>query len=135
MITTGLDIPDVVDENVYYNRTTNKTFTRGLRDFHNKYVKRKLITDVSKRGDTLIDMTVGKAGDLSKWIDARLSFVFGVDVSKDNIENRIDGACARYLKMHKKYSSLPRALFAHANSSLNITSGEAFYNRKRQTNN
>ena len=38
----------------------------------------------------------------------KLSFVFGVDVSKDNIENRIDGACARYLKMHKKYSSLPR---------------------------
>jgi len=130
MITTGLDIPDVVDENVYYNRTSNKTFTRGLRDFHNKYVKRKLITDVSKRGDTLIDMTVGKAGDLSKWIDAKLSFVFGVDVSKDNIENRIDGACARYLKMHKKYSSLPRALFAHANSSLNISSGEAFFSDK-----
>ena len=62
MITTGLDIPDVVDENVYYNRTSNKTFTRGLRDFHNKYVKRKLITDVSKKGDTLIDMTVGKGG-------------------------------------------------------------------------
>ena len=130
MISTGNNIPDVVDENVYYNRTTKKTFTRGLRDFHNKYVKRKLIVDVSKRGDTLIDMTVGKAGDLSKWIDARLSFIFGVDIAKDNIENRIDGACARYLKMHKKYHSLPRALFAHANSSLNLSSGEAFFSEK-----
>ena len=36
-------------------------------------------------------MTVG-IGDLSKWIDAKLSFVYGIDVSKDNIENRIDGA-------------------------------------------
>ena len=130
MITTGNNIPDVIDENVYYNRTTKKTFTRGLRDFHNKYVKRKLIVDVSKRGDTLIDMTVGKAGDLSKWIDARLSFIFGVDIAKDNIENRIDGACSRYLKMHKKYHTLPRALFAHGNSGLNLSSGEAFYNEK-----
>lgn len=130
MITTGKNIPDIVDENVYYNRTTKKTFTRGLRDFHNKYVKRKLIVDVSKRGDTLIDMSVGKAGDLSKWIDARLSFVFGIDIAKDNIENRIDGACARYLKMHKKYHSLPNALFAHGNSSLNISSGEAFFDEK-----
>ena len=46
-------------------------------------------------------MTVGKAGDLSKWIDARLSFVFGVDVSKDNIENRIDGACALFENAQK----------------------------------
>jgi hypothetical protein len=130
MMGTGKGIPDMVDENVYYNRTTKKTFTRGLRDFHNKYIKRKLIIDVSKRGDTLIDMTVGKGGDLSKWIDARLSFVFGVDIAKDNIENRIDGCCARYLKMHKKYHTLPRALFAHANSSLNLSSGEAFFNEK-----
>ena len=130
MITLGKNIPDIVDENVYYNRTTNKSFTRGLRDFHNKYVKRKLIVDVSKRGDSLIDMTVGKGGDLSKWIDARLSFVYGIDISKDNIENRIDGACARYLKMKKKYHTMPRALFSHGNSSLNITSGKAFYNEK-----
>ena len=130
MISTGNNIPDVVDENVYYNRTTKKTFTRGLRDFHNKYIKRKLIVDVSKRGDTLIDMTVGKAGDLSKWIDAKLSFIFGIDIAKDNIENRIDGACARYLKMHKKYHSLPKALFAHGNSGLNLSSGEGFFNEK-----
>ena len=130
MISTGTNIPDVVDENVYYNRTSKKTFTRGLRDFHNKYIKRKLIVDVSKKGDTLIDMTVGKGGDLSKWIDARLSFIFGVDISKDNIENRIDGACARYLKMQKKYHSMPRALFANGNSSLNLSSGEAFFNEK-----
>tara|TARA_B110000902_G_scaffold95467_1_gene113009 strand:+ start:10 stop:3378 length:3369 start_codon:yes stop_codon:yes gene_type:complete len=130
MMATGKGIPDMVDENVYYNRTSKKTSTRGLRDFHNKYIKRKLIVDASKRGDTLIDMTVGKGGDLPKWIDAKLSFVFGVDIAKDNIENRIDGCCSRYLKMHKKYNTLPRALFAHANSSLNLSSGEAFFNEK-----
>ena len=32
--------------------------------------------------------------------------------------------------MKKKYHTMPRALFSHGNSSLNITSGEAFYNEK-----
>lgn len=130
MITTGEGIVSSMDENVYYNRTTNKTSTRGLRDFHNKYIKRKLIVDVSNRGDTLIDMTVGKAGDLPKWVDSKLSFVFGLDISKDNIENRIDGACARFLNYKKRYRSMPSCLFVQANSSLNIKTGKACYSEK-----
>merc|ERR1712196_613253 len=129
-ITTGEGIVSTIDEDVYYNRTSNKTSTRGLRDFHNKYIKRKLIVDVSNRGDTLIDMTVGKAGDLPKWVDSKLSFVFGLDISKDNIENRIDGACARFLNYKKRYRSMPSCLFVHANSSLNIKTGEACYGEK-----
>ena len=31
-----------------------------------------------------------------------LRFVFGIDISRDNIENRLDGACARYLNYRKK---------------------------------
>ena len=130
MISTGQDIPDIQDDSVYYNRTTNKTNTNGLRDFHNKYIKRKLILDVSNKGNTLIDMTAGKGGDLPKWIDAKLSFVFGVDVSEDNITNRIDGICARYLKYKKTTRSIPRALFLHGNSSLNIRNGSACYSEK-----
>ena len=102
MITTGNDIPTVVNDNIYYDRTNlGVTNTQGLRDFHNRFVKRKLITSVSKRGDTLIDMSVGMGGDLQKWIDAKLSFVFGLDYSKDNIHNRIRGVCSRYLNSKK----------------------------------
>ena len=61
---------------------------------------------------------------MSKWIDAKLSFVFGIDVSKDNIENRVDGACARYLNMRKKYKTLPSMLFVEGNSGLNIRDGD-----------
>ena len=46
------------------------------------------------------------------------------DLAKDNIENRIDGACARFLNYKKRYRSMPSCLFIHANSSLNIKSGE-----------
>ena len=131
MITTGLTIPEFVgNEDVYYNRSKMETSTQGLRDFHNLYVKSKLIAGVSNRGDTLIDYAVGKAGDLPKWIRSKLKFVFGVDISKDNILNQIDGACARYLNANKKYSKLPGAMFLHGNSNNNIRNGSAYYTEK-----
>jgi len=130
MITTGTGIPEISDdENVYYDRSGTSN-TRALRDFHNLYVKRKLITSVSNRGDTLIDLAVGKAGDLSKWIAAKLKFVFGVDVSSDNINNRLDGACARYLNKRKQYKSMPKALFVVGDSGLPLKTGEALTTEK-----
>jgi hypothetical protein len=96
-------------------------------------VKNKLITGVANRGDTLIDYAVGKAGDLSKWIASKLSFVYGIDISKDNIENQLDGACTRYLKERRKYGeSMPRALFVNGNSALNIRDGKAMYTEKEK---
>jgi hypothetical protein len=122
----GDEVP-VVDTNsdVYYNNTTKRSNTEGLRNFHNVFVKKTLIRSVSKVNDTLIDYGCGKGGDLSKWIERKLSFVFGVDYSKDNIENRFDGAYARFLTSSKRYSVLPKALFVNGDCSKNIRSGEA----------
>ena len=130
MIKSGKNIPDVSDSEVYYKKITDRRDVRGLRDFHNRYVKRKLIVNVSNRGDTLMDTSVGKAGDLQKWIEAKLSLIFGVDLSKDNIENRVNGACSRYLKAKKKYKVLPNVMFLQANSSKNIKDGSALYSEK-----
>ena len=138
MITEGKGIPEFMDmvgdendeagEGVYYNRNRNEGTekrTRSLRDFHNLFVKRKLILGVSNRKDTLIDYAVGKAGDLSKWIQADLGFVFGIDISKDNIHNRLDGACARYLTQRKSHQYMPSALFVNGTSANLIRSGDA----------
>tara|TARA_Y100001970_G_scaffold294170_2_gene447908 strand:- start:1344 stop:4643 length:3300 start_codon:yes stop_codon:yes gene_type:complete len=132
MLTSGENIPDVIiDDDIYYNRdSSNKNSTQDLRNFHNLYVKKKLIKSVSKRGDKLIDYAVGKAGDFSKWIEAKLGFVFGMDISKDNIENKLDGACARYLNNKKKYANMPSALFVQGNAILSIKDEKAFYNEK-----
>jgi len=130
MLSTGKNIPsEIVDEDVYYN-TRDTTITKSLRNFHNLYVKKKLINGASVRGGTIIDFAVGKAGDLPKWISSKQSFVFGIDISPDNIENRKDGACARYLNMRKKFRSVPKALFTIGNSSRNIRSGEASLTEK-----
>lgn len=132
MIRSGINIPDeIADDDVYYNRfTTEGKMTRAMRNFHNLYVKQKLIVGVSKPGNTLVDLAVGKAGDMSKWIKARLSFVLGIDISSDNIENRVDGACARYLNIRKDFQIMPSALFVQGNSSVNIRDGSAMFTDK-----
>jgi len=126
MLTSGKDIPDeIVNDEVYYNKITGKSETKGLRDFHNLFVKKMLITSIAKRNDILIDYAVGQGGDFTKWITAKLSFVFGIDISPDNIENRIRGACARYLNYKKEYKHMPSALFVIGNSEDNIKDGSA----------
>jgi hypothetical protein len=129
-IITGKKEPGSIDDNLYYNRENSKTNTSGLRDFHNKYIKRKLIMAVSRPGDTLIDMTVGKAGDLHKWTQAKLSFVLGMDINKDNIENRLDGACARWLSQKSQIDNIPDALFIQGDAGADLISGQCCKSEK-----
>jgi hypothetical protein len=131
MISSGQNIPDItVDEDIYYNKPAGKTMTESMKNFHNLYVKKLLIKSVSKYGDTLIDYACGKAGDLPKWISCRLSFVFGIDKSKNNLEDRIDGACVRYLNSKKTNKHIPYALFVNGDTCYNIKNGRAMLNDK-----
>lgn len=141
MIMTGEGIPDdLTNDDIYYNNaeTSNggrgidigrgtkiRTLTKGMRDFHNLFVKRKLIMSVAQQGQTLIDLAVGKGGDLPKWIAAKLGFVFGIDYSKDNLEHKFDGVCARYLDTKKRKRNIPDAVFIHGDSSKEIRTGQA----------
>ena len=124
MLATGEGIPDVpvTQNDVYYNRKTKDTNTQAMRNFHNLFVKRRLIEGVSDPGQHLIDFACGKAGDLSKWYASRLKFVLGLDVARDNIHNTFDGACARYLGECQKHgeANMPRCLFFVGDSSKNI---------------
>ena len=128
MIMTGEGIPEITDEkDVYYNSSKQDSKTMALRNFHNLYVKRKLIMGVSNQNDTLIDYAVGMGGDIEKWYNARLSFVFGIDISEDNINNPLNGACARYLGKMRTTRNLFKGLFVKGDSGLNIRSTyEAF---------
>jgi hypothetical protein len=115
MLVTEAALDASVDPGVYYQKTVSSqsaasgkrrlidlTSSQPLRDFHNLYVKRELLFGVCKPGKTLIDLAVGKGGDIQKWIEAKLHFVFGLDVSEDNIINSYDGAYARCVKYAEK---------------------------------
>ena len=132
-----------LDDTVYYNRIDKDTVeTQALKDFHNLFVKRYVIKKIANYlhekmhidSVLLIDFAVGKAGDLQKWMETNIKFVFGIDISKDNIMNSKDGACARYLTKRQKTNRMQlNAIFLHGNSGKNIFSTQnAFYTEQEK---
>lgn len=133
MLRTGLGIENKEYDDVYYNRQKGmgESETKALRDFHNLYVKSLVIESlVSPYKTNILDLAVGKGGDLNKWAKSYCRFVLGIDVSQDNIENRLDGACARYLNMIRQGKDLPPAMFLHGDATRNIMDGEAIISER-----
>ena len=132
ILITG-NIPKYEDEDVYYNKLKKSKTTTSMRYFHNK-IKSYLIDYASTlesgtKPVTMLDMAVGKGGDIRKWYyNKQISFVLGIDISKDNIENKIDGACKRYIEEQKTKPSSKQAIFLAGDLSKNIKNGEAFTN-------
>ena len=104
--------PDDTFEDELYYRDSLEARDRVMGDvmsFHNR-IKEELYRTVIKRGDTLLELAVGRANDLHKWRKTQPSKVVGIDLSKGNIEGARQGACVRYLKEIAK-NKLPPALF------------------------
>ena len=156
MLVSERAIDAAADPGVYYQKTVSSynaagkrrlidlTSSQPLRDFHNLYVKRELLFGVCKPGKTLIDLAVGKGGDIQKWIEAKLQFVFGIDVSEDNIINPYDGAYARCVGCAErtpidadKGDKFPFMVFAKGDSGKLIRSstesGNAFITKRSGT--
>ena len=132
ILSTGKNLfIDSSDDDVYYNKNKSlKKLTQTMCDFHNLYVKRILIHKFSNKETRLMDFAVGKGGDWPKWIHSNINFVFGVDLSRDNIENKLDGVCARYFKYKKRYKKMPNVMFLHADSSKDLLQGDAYFDER-----
>ena len=92
------EIPEV---EVYYKRiiSRDRFSSKNMSDFHNQGVKKRLIESYCAKAHSLLDIACGKAGDLNKWLATSLKEVYGIDKVRDNIENPVDGAYARVLRM------------------------------------
>lgn len=118
----------------YYDRKApveNKMLTRGMRDFHNKWIKERILyqSGLQGRGKTLIDMACGVAADLQIWRRRGAAFVLGVDFSGDNIRGEKDSAYGRYMDtlVHSggREGGVPPMIFVVGNSAKNYVNGEA----------
>jgi hypothetical protein len=90
---------DIIDEDIYFSSTLDryKYASLTMKNFHNEYIKKRELILRMPKNAKCFDIACGKAGDLRKWMDAGFSKVFGIDVFRDNIENRKNGAYARTL--------------------------------------
>lgn len=85
----------------------------NLRSFHN-WIKLQLIFNAKNNtnGQTLLDIAVGRGGDLMKWTKAKFKYVTGFDNDSKSIyeKNEFDGAIKRYNTM-KSIPNLPKVFF------------------------
>ena len=111
---------DSIEEELYY-RDEQEVRDRGMKDvraFHNK-IKEGLYQTTVKAGDTLLELAVGRGGDMHKWKKLKPSLVVGIDIHKTNLESPRQGACVRYLQESAK-SRLPPALFIAADMTQSL---------------
>jgi ribA/ribD-fused uncharacterized protein len=80
--------------------------------FHNR-VKDELYRKSTEKDKTLLELAMGRGGDLPRWKKAHLAKVVGIDLSLANITTPIQGAAIRYLDNKRKYphTYLPPSLF------------------------
>jgi len=91
----------------------NSATTESLRKFHN-WIKSQIIFE-SKRitnGTKLLDVAVGRGGDIIKWSKAKFKYVTGFDSDSKSIyeKNDFDGAIKRYNGV-KSQMNIPRCYF------------------------
>lgn len=92
------------------------TNTIALREFHN-WIKLSLIFE-SKRlsnGTKLLDLAVGRGGDIAKWSKARFRYVTGIDSDRKSIFEKydFDGAIKRYQNISRNIATVPKCFFWH----------------------
>lgn len=101
-----------------------------LRKFHN-WIKQQLIFE-SKRitnGSKLLDVAVGRGGDIFKWSKARFKYVTGFDSDAKSIyeKNDFDGAIKRFNSV-KSEINMPKCYFWHMSATdpfiLNLLNGK-----------
>lgn len=137
MIRTG-SMTEAVEEGgaaatnqMYYQRRAPQRDLRkvsGLADFHNRYIKEGiLLARTLTAGGSILDMSVGQAGDIHKWIRSKAKFVLGCDIALTGITDNKNGAYRRYLDqlIQSRGSPLPKMVFVQADSAVHYADGSA----------
>lgn len=115
LTTTLLSNPiDDVTEDMYYSTEVK----RPMRVFQDVYgfhlrIKDDMYKSYLHKNDTLLELAVGRGGDLPKWRRIRPSRVVGMDLSLNNLTSPIGGAAARYVTelQENPAQTLPPVLF------------------------
>lgn len=120
-------------EKKYFERKpfdTNSMKVKTLKEFHNKWIKNSLLYKAvfkEKPGKALLDLAVGEAQDIHRWLHGNVGFVLGVDVAGETIRDTKRGPYAKLLNIigRNGRDRVPPMIFAIADSSKSLVNGDA----------
>jgi mRNA (guanine-N7-)-methyltransferase len=111
-------------QNTQFN-TRKSSSIFNIRVFHN-WVKRDLINQATNllknnhiKDIKLLDLAVGKGGDMNKWYDAGINYVVGFDINKDSLFGE-GGAIKRYNDFKKKVKSNVKPYYRFYDADLSL---------------
>ena len=105
---------DTAEDDLYYQDSleTRDRAMKNVQGLHNQ-IKETLYRTFLQKGSSLLELAMGRGGDMHKWRSIGPSLIVGIDLSTSNLEAPRQGACVRYLKA-KQTAPMPPALFIAA---------------------
>jgi hypothetical protein len=110
-------------QNAYYQKITNLAAT--MRQYHNWIKSNIIYTYCNKvyknnKQSSVLDMGIGRGGDISKYYYAEVAFCVGIDVSNEGLFSPVDSASSRYEKGRKGKPNFPKMYFIHADAGTKL---------------
>jgi len=105
---------DTAEDDLYYQDSleTRDRAMKNVQSLHNQ-IKESLYRTYVQKGSSLLELAMGRGGDMHKWRSIGPSMIVGIDLSASNLEAPRQGACVRYLRA-KQTAPMPPALFIAA---------------------
>jgi len=133
-ITNDLDMILNINNQKYY-KDSGFEIDKPMRKFHN-YIKFLLlqgarIATSNEHKPKLIDFSVGRGGDIDKWIDSNYGNILALDINESNIFGSDDSLETR-IEKHKfktsnaQFFQLSKIDYGISNMCLNFYNGDAF---------
>ena len=112
---------DTYEDDMYYRDDLKREcrIFNDVYDFHNR-IKDDMYKQNVTKDDTLLELAVGRGGDLNKWKRVHPSKVVGVDILLSNITSPTQGSAVRYITDKRKnpHDYLPPCLFVQGDMSV-----------------
>ena len=126
MISSGV-VDTQIDMYYLLNKKRDERKSKSLNDFHS-FVKKDLIVSNIGGENNVLDLGVGKGGDLNHYIEGKVNVFVGIDNIFDNLNNNENGICNRIFSKSvdsKENNLLTNSLMIWGNCEKILTNADA----------
>ena len=116
-------------QNAYYQKITNLATT--MRQYHNWIKSNIIYTYCNKvyknnKQSSVLDMGIGRGGDVSKYYYSEVAFLVGLDISYEGLFSPVDSATSRYEKQRRGKPNFPKMYFINVDGGTKLNYADQY---------